>query len=71
MMMGLRKRRGIRFADFEKKFAAPFPALFREALDRARERGWVELEAGGARFTEEGMLFSNEVLREFLGESLH
>ncbi|MCC6271836.1 MAG: radical SAM family heme chaperone HemW [Deltaproteobacteria bacterium] len=71
MMMGLRKRRGIRFADFEQKFAAPFPAAFREALARAREWGWVALEAGGARFTEAGMLFSNEVLREFLGESLH
>lgn len=71
MMMGLRKRAGIRFRDFEKKFLRPFPPAFLGVLSQAKEKGWMELDAGGARFTEAGVLFSNEILREFLGESLH
>lgn len=71
MMMGLRKRRGIRFSDFEKKFAVPFPEAFRSSLSAAQEKGWIELLREGCRFTESGVLFSNEVLKEFLSESLH
>ncbi len=71
MMMGLRKSRGIRFQDFEAKFSAAFPPAFRRVLERGGERGLVESDGAGCRFTPEGLLLSNEILQEFLPPSLH
>ncbi len=66
MMMGLRKRKGIQFSHFQKKFEEPFPERFYSIIVKAVDRGWMEADAGGCCFTNEGILLSNEVMREFL-----
>ena len=65
MMMGLRKRQGIAYVDFESHFEESFPKDFAALVERARERGWVEATPEACRFTETGMALSNEFLQEF------
>jgi oxygen-independent coproporphyrinogen-3 oxidase len=66
MMMGLRRHRGVRFADFRKKFGEDPPSEFLAAVERARSRGLLQEDPEGCRLTETGMLLSNEVLQAFL-----
>ncbi|HCU24947.1 MAG TPA: hypothetical protein DF383_08015 [Deltaproteobacteria bacterium] len=66
MMMGLRKRTGICFADFVERFSEPFPQNYREVLRRAEAKGWAVVGAEACRLTELGRTFSNSVLGEFL-----
>ncbi|HKY62280.1 MAG TPA: radical SAM family heme chaperone HemW [bacterium] len=65
MMMGLRKREGVAYADFEACFGEPFPSDFAALVKRGEARGWIEADAAGCRFTEAGLALSNEFLREF------
>jgi len=66
MMMGLRRNRGIRYSDFREKFGRDLPAEFFLGIADAERRGWLEADAEGCRFTESGMLLSNEVLQNFI-----
>jgi putative oxygen-independent coproporphyrinogen III oxidase len=66
MMMGLRKREGIRFADFEEKFAQSLPEDFYHVNQRAVGQGLVEVDELGCRLSEKGILLSNEVMQEFI-----
>jgi putative oxygen-independent coproporphyrinogen III oxidase len=65
MMMGLRKRGGIAYADFEARFGRDFPKDFAALVQSGSERGWIEAESGSCRFTELGMALSNEFLQDF------
>lgn len=65
MMMGLRKREGVAYADFEAHFEEGFPKDFAALVERGEERGWIESSPAGCRFTESGLVLSNEFLQEF------
>ncbi len=66
MMMGLRRCRGIRFDEFERKFGEPFPEKFLEVVREAVDAGLMEGDEQACRFTERAMLLSHEDLREYL-----
>jgi oxygen-independent coproporphyrinogen-3 oxidase len=65
MMMGLRKREGVAYADFETCFGEPFPKDFAAIVQRGQDRGWIRAVSGACRFTESGLALSNEFLQEF------
>ncbi len=68
MMMGLRKGEGIKYHELESKLGMPFPDRYREVIQQASQKGWMEADASGCQLTKQGILFSNEILEQFFLE---
>jgi len=63
LMLGLRTADGVDETTFARTHGASPAALFPEAAALGAERGWLERSGGRLRFTEPGILFSNELFR--------
>ena len=63
LMLGLRTMDGVDETAFELTHGASPAALFPEAAALGAEHGWLEQTGGRLRFTESGILFSNEIFR--------
>jgi oxygen-independent coproporphyrinogen-3 oxidase len=70
MMMGLRKRSGIRYSDFENKFGVIFPKRFMGLVQRAFENGLAIVNEEGCWLSKRGVMLSNEVMQEFIGDGV-
>lgn len=68
LMMGLRMRKGIYKAAFEKKFKRDIVSLLPETLDRWISLGYVSETARTLRLTDKGLLIMNRFLVEVLEE---
>lgn len=66
MMLGLRKRNGVRKSEFEKKFGRPPDQVFGEQLHDLFEKGLLEEDKETIRLTERGLFLGNEVFQQFV-----
>jgi coproporphyrinogen III oxidase-like Fe-S oxidoreductase len=65
MLNALRLVEGFALADFEARTGLPRTAIA-PRLERARERGWLDVGAGHVTPTELGRRFTNDVISLFL-----
>lgn len=65
-MLGFRLKEGVSRKEFASKFGISFPSGVEEALQRWKKRGKVVEEGGRVSLTEDGRLFLNEFLLEFI-----
>ncbi len=64
LMLGLRLREGVLLDEFRGRYGIdPFDA-YGSSLRRGLQKGWLERNAGRLRFTETGILLSNELFIE-------
>ncbi len=61
LMLGLRLREGVLLNEFRERYGIDPFDVYASCLQRGLEKGWLEMEAGRLRFTERGMLLSNEL----------
>jgi len=61
MMLGLRRRGGVKMEEFQKAYDVDPRKHFAGGLPRAFREKWIEEVDGALRLTPEGVLFSNEV----------
>ncbi|MDT8862894.1 radical SAM family heme chaperone HemW [Alkalihalobacillus sp. MEB130] len=66
MFMGLRKKEGVSFAEFERKYGHSLLELFREQIDLLEKRGLLVCQDGAIKLTENGLLLGNEVFEQFI-----
>ncbi|PWU68470.1 radical SAM family heme chaperone HemW [Gracilibacillus dipsosauri] len=69
MFLGLRKSGGVSLDQFERKYQLKMETLYKEELITLQQRGWVIIDEGFIRLTEEGKPFGNEVFQAFLMDS--
>ncbi len=61
LMLGLRLREGVCLNEFRKRYGIDPFDVYGSCLQSGLEKGWLETEAGRLRFTETGMLLSNQL----------
>lgn len=66
MMMGLRLSEGVSQKRFHDLFGEDIFHLFSLAIDHAQKRGWIRVKNDVLKPTQEGFLFNNEMVQEFL-----
>lgn len=66
MMMGLRLSEGVSKKRFDDLFGEDIFQIFSSAIDSAQKRGWIQVENDVLKLTQEGFLFNNEMVQEFL-----
>ena len=65
LMMGLRKKQGIRSADFENKFGEKLTTAF-PIVDNLRGEGWIKSDGSFWWMTPKGLPVANSILEKFL-----
>lgn len=66
LMLGLRMRRGIEVAEFEKVYGVNIAKVFQKQIDKLKSGGFVDFDGKNLRITDSGVLISNLVLAEFM-----
>ncbi len=66
LMTGLRLRDGVRLAPLRARFGLDPLSRFAGAIEKLRQRGWLETDSHYLRLTPQGLLFANDVFIEFL-----
>ena len=66
LYLGLRRREGVRRADFERAFGAAPEAFYRAELADLYARDLLCDSAGSIRLTERGLLFADDVFLALL-----
>lgn len=66
MMMGLRLNEGVSKKRFHDLFGEDIFQIFSLAIAHAQKRGWLQVENDVLKPTQEGFLFNNEMVQEFL-----
>ena len=66
MFLGLRMRSGISRAEFEKRFAMPIEAVYREPIEQLKEEALLSAREGRIALTDKGMDLANYAMAKFL-----
>ncbi|GAJ99090.1 LOW QUALITY PROTEIN: radical SAM protein [Geomicrobium sp. JCM 19055] len=66
MFLGLRLRKGVSQANFDRKYEVTMQSVYGEAIERLLRDGLVEWNGDCLRLTERGQLLGNEVFAQFL-----
>jgi putative oxygen-independent coproporphyrinogen III oxidase len=66
IMLGLRMRKGIALADFERRFACDAATLFAPQIAHWQERGLLEVTNNHLKLTDAGVFLASEVMADFL-----
>lgn len=66
MFMGLRKRKGVSVAKFQKRFGKDIYEVFPQVIEKLKKNHLLEEENDYVRLTDKGLLLGNEVFEKFL-----
>ncbi|MCP5468484.1 MAG: radical SAM family heme chaperone HemW [Deltaproteobacteria bacterium] len=66
MLMGLRKRAGVNYQDFENTFAEKMPESFNQSIEKEINLGRMEVHDEGVLLTDLGHQFLNSVIENFI-----
>ncbi|MET3290129.1 UNVERIFIED_CONTAM: oxygen-independent coproporphyrinogen-3 oxidase [Brevibacillus sp. OAP136] len=67
MILGLRLRRGVDIAQFERRFGEPMTQKFGAVIEAEKAKGMLEESYGYLRLTQQALPLGNEVFAKFLG----
>ena len=65
-MMGLRKKNGVSFKEFEKIFNKNFLALYSDVVLKLEKENLINVTKDRVRINEDKVLLSNSIIEEFL-----
>ncbi len=68
MFLGLRMNAGVARADFEKAFAMPIEAVYRDVMEELKKEELLIVRSGRIALTDKGMDLANYVMSRFLLE---
>ena len=66
VMLALRLREGLVFADYERRFGQPLPTLTCQKIEKYAKSGLMEADGRHACFTPKGFLVSNSILADLI-----
>ena len=66
MFLGLRKTKGVSEMDFQERFGNSLDSIYGNVIQEAVQNGFLKREKENIALTEQGILFSNQVLSDFL-----
>ena len=66
IFLALRLKSGINLTDFNNKFNINFEEEYKEIIDKYSKLKLLKIENNRCYLTENGMLFSNEIMSEFI-----
>ena len=66
IMMGLRIREGITFERFYQRFNTPMSSVFKEAIQKARQEGLLEVTDLRIKATDTGFIMLDDILLHFM-----
>lgn len=66
MFLGLRKTKGVSEVDFQERFGNSMDSVYGNVIQEAVQNGFLKREKENISLTEQGILFSNQVLCDFL-----
>ncbi|MDO4582319.1 MAG: radical SAM family heme chaperone HemW [Bacillota bacterium] len=66
VFLGLRLREGINFDGFERRYGCRVERRYKKQLRRLHDLGLLELDEGGMRLSDHGVMLGNEAFREFV-----
>lgn len=66
MFLGLRRTEGVKEAEFKESFGRSMKSVYGPVIEKAVKGGWMKKKQGQIALTSQGILFSNQVLCEFL-----
>lgn len=70
IMLNLRLKSGINYAEYETKFKSNFSKQSIEKAKLLQKAGLIKFNQNGFALTNEGMLLSNSIINEIIGENL-
>ncbi|WLV23611.1 radical SAM family heme chaperone HemW [Aciduricibacillus chroicocephali] len=66
MFLGLRRLEGVSKIHFKKRYGIDIDDLYREEIEYLQRKGWLRETADHIHLTDDGILFGNEAMAEFL-----
>ena len=66
MFLGLRRTTGVKETEFEECFGRSMESVYGPVIEKAEKGGWIKRNPDQIALTQQGILFSNQVLSEFL-----
>nr|WP_289062868.1 radical SAM family heme chaperone HemW [uncultured Anaerostipes sp.] len=66
MFLGLRRTAGVKETEFEECFGRSMESVYGPVIEKAEKGGWIKRNPDQIALTQQGILFSNQVLSEFL-----
>ncbi|MDQ0158677.1 radical SAM family heme chaperone HemW [Alkalibacillus salilacus] len=66
MFLGLRRQSGVSDEEFQKRYGFSLFDLYKEEIDRLKQKGWLSHENNRIALTRDGMLFGNDAFASFL-----
>jgi len=66
LFLGLRRLSGIKKDLFKSRYGLELESLYKEEIEYLQRKGWLQETANSIRLTEDGVLFGNEAMAEFL-----
>jgi len=66
MFLGLRKKKGVSFPNFQKKFGVNITEIYGEVIEELVQQGLIENINNSIHLTEKGFMLGNEVFQAFL-----
>lgn len=66
MFLGLRKTKGVSEMDFQERFGNSLDSIYGNVIQEAVQNGFLKREKENIALTEQGILFSNQMLSDFL-----
>lgn len=66
MFLGLRRTAGVKETEFEECLGRSMESVYGPVIEKAEKGGWIKRNPDQIALTQQGILFSNQVLSEFL-----
>lgn len=70
LFLGLRKLTGVGLQQFHKKFGFSIDKYYEQPIQLLIKKGWLKIEDGFLKLTDQGVLFGNDVFEHFLIDAL-